>query len=293
VNPVLDRAFSEIMPVIDAALDKYLPPVTAPPGRLAEAMRYSVFAGGKRFRPVLAVLVSDSLGGPRENVIPPACALEMIHTYSLIHDDLPAMDDDDLRRGKPSSHKAFGEAMAILAGDALLTLAFEVAAGAPAAASPAKLVIEIARGAGPDGMVAGQVADVDAEGKAGGMKEVSYIHMRKTAALIRTAARVGAIAAGASEAKIDAAGRFGEALGMVFQITDDVLDVTAETARLGKTAGKDAEAGKLTFPAVLGLEGARREAAAWSGRASKSLEEFTPNLTILGELNAYVLERTS
>jgi len=293
VDPVLDRAFSEITPVIDSALDKYLPASSAPPGRLAEAMRYSVFAGGKRFRPVLAVLVSDSLGGKREYVIPAACALEMIHTYSLIHDDLPAMDDDDLRRGKPSSHKAFGEAMAILAGDALLTLAFEVAADSPAAASPARLVAEMAKGAGPAGMVAGQVADVDAEGRGGGLAEVEYIHKHKTAALIRAAARIGAIAADANEAKVAAAGRFGEALGMVFQITDDILDVTAETTALGKTAGKDAAAGKLTFPAIAGLDGARQEAQSWAGEALKSLEQFAPTHTILSQLVPYVQGRTS
>ncbi len=329
--------------MVDAALDSFLPPESAPPGRLAEAMRYSVFAGGKRFRPVLAILVCEALGGSRDDVMPGACALEMVHTYSLIHDDLPAMDDDDFRRGKPSSHKAFGEALAILAGDALLTYAFEVAA--LSARSPAAIVLEIARGAGPAGMVAGQVADMDAEGsavtgaagqarrgaglrpgslgqaplecrspsspaapsasdaagqarrgaqEAGEMRaRLEYIHRNKTAALIRAAARVGAVAAGAPEEGIDAAGRFGEALGLLFQITDDVLDVTAESEALGKTAGKDAAAGKLTYPSVVGLEAARAEARAEARRALEFLEHFAPAHTILQELVGFVLERTS
>ena len=179
MKPSLKQAFDELVPAVDAALDRYLPSPLTPPGRLAEAMRYSVFAGGKRFRPVLAILICEALGGRRGDVMPAACALEMVHTYSLIHDDLPAMDDDDFRRGRPSSHKAFGEATAILAGDALLTYAFEVAAGSPPAASPARLVIELARGAGPAGMVAGQVADMEAEGKGGGRAEVEYIHLQQ------------------------------------------------------------------------------------------------------------------
>jgi geranylgeranyl diphosphate synthase type II len=293
MKPSLRSAFDELVPAVDAALDGYLPAAGSPPGRLAEAMRYSVFAGGKRFRPALAILVCEALGGRRADIMPAACALEMIHTYSLIHDDLPAMDDDDFRRGKPSSHKAFGEATSILAGDALLTYAFEVAAGSPEGASPARLVVEIARGAGPAGMVAGQVADMEAEGKGGGRAEVEYIHLNKTAALIRASARAGAVAAGAPEAKVDAAGRYGEALGLLFQITDDILDVTGESSTLGKTAGKDAAAGKLTFAAVAGLEGARSEARAQADRALEFLEDFAPSHTILCELVSFVLERTS
>jgi len=289
----VQEALARIVPVIEEALDLCLPPASAPPGKLAEAMRYSVFAGGKRLRPVLAVLVTEALSGPIENVIPAACALELVHTYSLIHDDLPAMDDDDLRRGKPTCHKAFGEATAILAGDALLTLAFEAAAASPPQANPLRLVREIARGAGPDGMVAGQVADINAEGKGGGVKDVEYIHLHKTAALIRASARVGAIAAGAGESGIDLAGRFGETLGLIFQITDDILDETATTAQMGKTAGKDAAAGKLTYPRAAGLETARQRARALAGQASKYLEELCPANTILPGLVDYVVERNS
>lgn len=289
----LQKAFGRIVPMLEEALDLCLPPENAPPGRLAEAMRYSVFAGGKRFRPVLAISMAEALGGTVENIIPAACALELVHTYSLIHDDLPAMDNDDLRRGKPTSHKVFGEAMAILAGDALLTLAFEVAAASPPGANPVRLVKEIARGAGPAGMVAGQVADIDGEGKQGSAADVEYIHMHKTAALIRASARVAAIAAGATEARIDLAGRFGEALGLVFQITDDILDETASTAQLGKTAGKDSAAGKLTYPRAAGMENSRKRARALAGLASKCLEELCPANTILPELVSYVVERTS
>jgi len=289
----LKDAFARITSVVDAALEHFLPPVDSRPKGLAEAMRYSVFAGGKRFRPVLAVLVAEALGGRGEDALPAACALELIHTYSLIHDDLPAMDDDDLRRGKPTSHRVFGEATAILAGDALLTLAFEVAASSPPETDPARIVKEIAVGAGPAGMVAGQVADMAAEGAGGSLEDVEFIHLRKTAALIAAAARVGALAAGASQDKIDLAGRFGETLGLVFQITDDVLDETASSRDLGKTPGKDAAAGKLTYPRVVGLDAARARARELAADASKLLEELAPSSKILHELVQYVVERSS
>ncbi|MCD6405932.1 MAG: polyprenyl synthetase family protein [Planctomycetes bacterium] len=291
----LAEATSAIADVIDRALEGYLPAAPEVPDRLAEAVSYSIFAGGKRIRPVLAVMISDALEGRRENVIPGACALEMVHTYSLIHDDLPAMDDDDMRRGKPSSHKVFGEAMAILAGDALLTLAFEVAASSPPEARPARICAEIAGGAGPAGMVGGQAADIAADGAGGGLEDVRYIHSRKTAALIRASVRVGAIAAGASEETIALVGDFGEKLGLLFQATDDILDETAETARLGKTAGKDAASGKLTLPAAVTLEGARREARRLAGEALgalEALEEVPVANTMLPRLVDYVLNRS-
>ena len=293
MNQALREAFEEISAAVDKALDACLPEDSVRPRTLAKAMRYSVFAGGKRFRPVLAVLVSNALGGRRENVIPGACALELVHTYSLIHDDLPAMDDDDLRRGRPTSHKVFGEAMAILAGDALLALAFEVAASSPPSANPARIVRELAAGCGPAGMVAGQVADMEAEGTGGTLDDVLFIHRKKTAALIRAAARIGAIAAGASEEQIEYAGSFGDALGLAFQIADDVLDVTAATKALGKTAGKDAAARKLTYPAVAGLDAARREARSQAAQALKYLEKIAPGHTILPELVRFVVERSS
>lgn len=291
----LAGAIGAITAVIDRALEDYLPGPPEVPDRLSEALSYSVFAGGKRIRPVLAVMFSDALGGRRENVIPGACALEMVHTYSLIHDDLPAMDNDDMRRGKPSSHKMFGEAMAILAGDALLTLAFEVAASSPPGAGPARICAEIARNAGPAGMVGGQAADIAADAAKGGIEEVRYIHSRKTAALIKASVRVGAVAAGASEETVTLAGDFGEKLGLLFQATDDILDETAETARLGKTAGKDVVSGKLTLPAVLTLEGARREARRLAGEALdalEALEEVRAANTMLSNLVDYVLNRS-
>jgi len=289
----LSRVLGEIRGEVDAALEGFLPKPPAAPAPLCEAMAYSIFAGGKRFRPALAILVSQALGAPRERVLPAACALEMIHTYSLIHDDLPAMDDDDLRRGKPSSHKAFGEATAILAGDALLTLAFEVAAGSPPEASPASICRELAAGAGAAGMVAGQVADLEAEGAGGGLEDLEYIHTRKTGALIRAAARVGAISAGAAAETVDLAGRFGEKLGLLFQITDDILDETARTQDLGKTAGKDAAAGKLTYPALLGLEKARETARETASEALTILEEMPCPHRMLALLVEFVLDRPS
>lgn len=292
MDPELSAELGKLAKVVDEALDSLLPPENSPPGRLAEAMRYSVFAGGKRLRPALVLLVARALGAGGRGALDAACAVEMVHTYSLIHDDLPAMDDDDLRRGKPSSHKAFGEAMAILAGDALLTLAFEVAAGSPKEADPARLVRELAAGAGAAGMVAGQVADVEAEKSSGGIEEVDYIHRHKTAALMRAGARMGAVAAGAAEPQIELAGRFGEKLGMLFQVRDDLLDVTAETKRLGKTVGKDAAAGKLTYPAVLGLAGAQEAAETLAGEALTVLEQVAPSNRILAELVYYVLNRS-
>lgn len=292
MNDNLKSALKRAAESADEALDGFLPRPPAAPARLAEAMRYSVFAGGKRFRPALVLFVSDALGGRAADAMPAACALEMVHTYSLIHDDLPAMDDDDLRRGKPSSHKAFGEATAILAGDALLTFAFEVAAGSPEGTNPVRLCRELARAAGPEGMVAGQAADVAGEGAAGSIEDVEYIHLRKTAALISAAAKMGAITAGAGEEKAALAGEFGVKLGLLFQITDDILDETAETGLLGKTAGKDAAAGKLTYPAVIGLDGARARAAELAREALCILEELAPSNTILSELVTYVQTRT-
>ncbi|MHC4711856.1 MAG: polyprenyl synthetase family protein [Planctomycetota bacterium] len=288
----LSRAITEITALVDEALDGYLGEDEGVAGRLTEAMRYSVFAGGKRIRPALAIMMSEALGGRRGDVLPAACAIEMVHTYSLIHDDLPAMDDDDMRRGKPSSHKAFGEGTAILAGDALLTLAFEVAAGSPGASDPARICRELAKGAGPTGMVAGQVADLAAEGKPGTLDDLRYIHLRKTAALIRASARIGAVAAGAGEAEVTLAGRFGETLGLLFQITDDILDETAESGALGKTAGKDAAAGKLTYPKVLGLEEARDAARRTASEALSVLEELAGRNTMLWKLVEFVLNRS-
>jgi len=263
------------------------------PEELVEAMAYSLFAGGKRLRPVLVLEVTDALGGRLENALPAACAIEMVHTYSLIHDDLPSMDDDDLRRGRPSSHRAFGEGVAILAGDALLTMAFETAASTPPEADPARVCREIAVGAGPAGIVGGQVWDLVHDVETGGAREVEYIHTHKTGALFRTSAKVGAVAAAAPERKIELASRFGAAVGLLFQVTDDILDETAATEALGKTAGKDAEQGKLTYPAVFGLDGARQEAGRLAGEASAVLEELASGDRMLEAFVDFVLNRTS
>ncbi|HSE05414.1 MAG TPA: farnesyl diphosphate synthase, partial [Methylomirabilota bacterium] len=240
---------------VDAALERLLPAETLRPETLHKAMRYSVFAGGKRLRPVLVIAGAEAVGGTAERVMPTACAMELIHTYSLVHDDLPAMDNDDFRRGAPTNHKVFGEAMAILAGDALLTLAFRlVADNAADSAALRDVVLDIADAAGHKGMVAGQVADLEAEGRRVGPEVVDYIHAHKTGALIRTSLRVGAMLCGADAAQLRALSVAGADLGLAFQIVDDVLDVVASSEELGKTAGKDQVQQKATYPAIHGIE---------------------------------------
>lgn len=278
-------------PAIDAALDRWLPAAEGPAARLAAAMRYSVFAGGKRLRPVLVLLASDLCGGSRDMAIAPACAMEMVHAYSLIHDDLPAMDNDDFRRGRPSCHKAFGEATAILAGDALLTLAFEILAQPPCGRVAASLVAELARGAGYAGMVGGQMADMAFEGGEPTAEAVAFIHSHKTAALMGAALRLGAIAAEAPADTVARLGRFGERLGLAFQIADDALDVEGSREEIGKTAGKDASSGKVTYPAVYGLAESRRRAAQLIGEAIGELEPFGPRADLLRGLARYAIAR--
>ncbi len=225
------------------------------PSRLSRSMRYSLFSGGKALRPAIALAVCDALEGKRADILPAACALEMIHTYSLIHDDLPAMDDDDMRRGKPSNHRAFDEATAILAGDALLTEAFGlIVRETPDPRVASELVLELSEAAGARGMVGGQSLDLEKSGI------VEAIHEKKTAALIRAAAKMGAIAAGASSKRVAALGRYGRAVGLAFQIADDILDRSSTAQVLGKTPGKDARQGKKTFPATFGLPESRKRA---------------------------------
>ena len=260
---------------MDAALDRLLPPESTQPPSIHQAMRYSVFAGGKRIRPILCLETARIFSGDLAPVFYPACAIEFIHTYSLIHDDLPALDNDDLRRGKPTCHKKFGEAIAILAGDALLTLAFETIAAAPV--EPARriaMVSEIASAAGTvNGMVGGQVADLEAEGKRIAPEMLEYIHRSKTAALIRASVASGALCAGAPQNDVERLRRFGDAIGWLFQITDDILDVEESSAALGKTAGKDLAQQKATYPAIHGLERSRKIA---SDLADKAVAELTP-----------------
>jgi len=261
--------------LVDLALERLLPAEDTPPPSIHKAMRYSVFAGGKRVRPILCLESARIFTVQLDAVLPVACALEFIHTYSLIHDDLPALDNDDLRRGKPTSHKMFGEAIAILTGDALLTLAFEVLAAAPLdAARRAAILAGVARAAGTrDGMVGGQVADLEAEGKKATPEALEYIHRSKTAALIRASVVSGAIAGGAADSDVERLRRFGEQIGWAFQVVDDILDVEESSAALGKTAGKDQAQNKATYPALYGLQ---RSHAFANELAAKALAEIEP-----------------
>jgi geranylgeranyl diphosphate synthase type II len=280
---------------VDQGLDRFLPSEAAPPESLHKAMRYSVFAGGKRLRPVLVAAGAEAVGGILDAVMPAACAVEMIHTYSLIHDDLPAMDNDDFRRGVPTNHKVFGEAIAILAGDALLTLAFRLLGDSVAAGADAQrlreVFIEVADAAGSAGMVGGQVADIECEGKPADAALVDYIHTHKTAALIRASIRSGAILAGATPGELKALGVAGDDLGLAFQIMDDILDITATSEELGKTAGKDQAQQKATYPAVHGIETSRRRAQALIADAHAALEPFGPRALPLRALGTFIIER--
>ena len=283
LQPYADRA--------EAALDALISEPGAP-AELDEAMRYCVLEGGKRLRPALVYLAAEAAGGGRKEglVDRAAAAVEMVHAYSLVHDDLPAMDDDDLRRGRPTAHVRFGEAMAILSGDALLTRAFGVLAEAGGRAA-ADLVRELALGAGPAGMIAGQVADMDLCRMLDG-SAMRYIHERKTGALIRAAVRMGGVCAGADADVLDCLGRYGEALGLAFQAVDDILDVAGDAEQLGKTPGKDAAAGKRTVVASLGLDQARAHAEDWTRRASHALEPLGARSNRLKDLAELLGRRT-
>ena len=265
---------------LEAALDHHLPAADAYPPTLSEAMRYSVFAGGKRVRPILLLAAAAAVGGDGEAVLPAACALEFVHTYSLIHDDLPAMDDDDYRRGQPTSHKVFGEAVAILAGDALLTYAFEVMAGPDLTSSVCARRVAgshaycLARAAGFSGMVGGQVVDMASEGREAPLDVLEYIHRHKTAALLAAAVTIGGLLGGGSAKQVAALERYGRAIGLAFQIADDVLDVEGDSAALGKQIGQDEKHGKATYPALLGIEASRHRAAALLNEALAALSDF-------------------
>lgn len=277
---------------VDAALERFLPAETLPPETLHKAMRYSVFAGGKRLRPVLVIAGAEAVGGTALQVMPTACAMELIHTYSLVHDDLPAMDNDDFRRGAPTNHKVFGEAMAILAGDALLTLAFRlVADNAGESTALRDVVVDIADAAGHQGMVAGQVADLEAEGRRVGADVVDYIHAHKTGALIRTSLRIGAMLCGADPIQLRALSVAGADLGLAFQIVDDILDVVASSEELGKTAGKDQIQQKATYPAIHGIEASRARAAFLIRDAEKALRVLGPRAEPIRALGRFILER--
>jgi geranylgeranyl diphosphate synthase type II len=281
--------------LVDAELDRLVPPETTVPETIHRAMRYSLFAGGKRIRPVLCIEAARTVSDEGEGVIACACSLELIHTYSLIHDDLPALDNDDYRRGKLTNHKVFGEAMAILAGDSLLTLAFQVLAELPAPAErKARLIAELATASGTvGGMIGGQVADLEGEGKTPTAELLESIHRAKTGALLRASLRLGAIYAGADEASYGALSCYGEHVGLAFQIVDDILDVEESSEALGKTAGKDAQQHKITFPAVYGLEESRRMAEAECARAHAVIERFGGRAARLHELADLIVRRKS
>ena len=283
--------------MVDAALDRVLPPESAPPVTIHRAMRYSVLAPGKRLRPILVIAGAEAAGGRADDVMDTACALELIHAYSLIHDDLPAMDDDDYRRGRFTNHKVFGEAVAILAGDALLTLAFRLIAGnAARVAAPdvvGAVVAEVADAAGTGGMVGGQVVDIESEGKSIAPEMLDYIHLHKTASLIRAALRVGALLAGGRAELVDAISRAGEALGLAFQIVDDILDVEGSLAELGKTAGSDERKQKATYPSLHGLPASKARARELIEETKRLLIPLGPAAGPLRALADYVLERRS
>jgi geranylgeranyl diphosphate synthase, type II len=289
----LPAFFEEDRAAVDAALDRLLPGENVQPPSIHRAMRYSVQAGGKRVRPVLCLESARIFSAEVTPILPIACALEFIHTYSLIHDDLPALDNDDLRRGKPTCHKKFGEAAAILAGDALLTLAFETLANAPI--EPARRVAilsHVAASAGTiGGMVGGQVADLEAEKKTIEPAELEYIHRSKTAALIRASVVAGAIGGGADEESVARLKRFGETIGWAFQVVDDILDVEESSAALGKTAGKDAAQRKATYPALYGIEKSRKFATELETRAMAELAFYGPRAARLQELAELIVRR--
>lgn len=279
--------------VVNAALDRFLPPATAKPATIHKAMRYSLFAGGKRMRPALCLAAAAVCGGRAADALPLACAVECVHTYSLVHDDLPAMDNDDYRRGKLTNHKVFGEGIAILAGDALLTQAFEVAArskGWPRYPQQ-RIILELARAAGSLQLIAGQVADLEGEGKRISAPQLRYIHERKTSALLCGSVRLGGMSANCSAAQLKALTDFGFHVGLAFQVIDDILDVTQSSEKLGKTAGKDTKAQKATYPAIVGLEKSRKIAEQLTAKAFAALEPFKGKAVALAALAEFLLKR--
>lgn len=293
----LKKYLKEQSALIDSALDRFLPKETELPNSLHKAMRYSVFAGGKRVRPILMLAACRAVGGESKQALPGACAMEMIHTYSLIHDDLPAMDDDDFRRGNPTSHKVFGEAVAILAGDALLTEAFKLLSEPlhTVGCEPAGLLAvihEIAKCAGSYGMVGGQVVDMESEGRSDlDLATVQYIHTHKTGALIKASVVAGALLGGGDKLQVAAITRYGEAAGLAFQIADDILDIEGTTEEIGKDAGSDEARGKATYPAVMGLVAAREEAESMMAYALAELEIFGAEADPLREIAQYIVRR--
>jgi geranylgeranyl diphosphate synthase type II len=290
--------------IVDSALKEYFPSRPDPSGEgvfptsLQKAMQYSLFAGGKRIRPILSMAAFETVGGRGDGILPFACALEMIHTYSLIHDDLPALDNDDYRRGKPTCHKVFGEAIGILAGDALLTEAFKLMTNQELQERSLRdgglvlnVINEVAQASGMLGMVGGQVLDIESEGKEVGLPTLQYIHTHKTGALILVSVRVGAKLGGASEADLKGLTRYGERIGLAFQIADDILNVEGKAALLGKKIGSDRSRGKATYPSLMGLEESKRRAEELVGLAADAIRSFGPEAEPLREIAWFILSR--
>jgi geranylgeranyl diphosphate synthase, type II len=278
---------------VNRALDGFLPKAAARPATIHKAMRYSLFAGGKRMRPALCLAAAAACGGNESAALPLACAIECIHTYSLVHDDLPAMDNDDYRRGKLTSHKVFGEGIAVLAGDALLTQAFEIAVqcrGWPRYPHQ-RIILELARAAGSLQLIAGQVADLEGEGKRISARQLRYIHERKTSALLCCSVRLGGMSANCAPAQLRALTDFGYHVGLAFQVIDDILDVTQTSETLGKTAGKDTQAQKATYPSIVGLEKSRKIAEELTSRAFAALKVFRGKAVALEAIAQYLLKR--
>ena len=292
----LARYLEERRLQVDEALGRYLPEASDHPKEIHEAVRYSVFAGGKRLRPILVLAAAEAAGGQVEHALPAAAAIELIHTYSLIHDDLPAMDDDDFRRGRPTCHMVYGEALAILAGDALLTQAFILLSGEPSsiradAVVRLRVINEIAQAAGSRGMVGGQVVDILQEDREVDLATLLYLHTHKTGSLIRACLRVGGIISSAGSEQMEALTRYGDRIGLAFQIVDDILDLEGSLQALGKRAGSDLRKKKATFPGLLGLEESRQRARSLVGEAKHALSVFGDRGAALGAIADYVVAR--
>jgi geranylgeranyl diphosphate synthase type II len=281
---------------VEMALDRFLPSLDSYPPRLMDAMRYSVFAGGKRLRPILMLAATEAVGGETEAILPAACAIECVHTYSMIHDDLPAMDDDDLRRGKPTNHVVYGEAMAILAGDALLTHAFELLSRAPLVDRfSASILLQVhqclASASGGFGMIGGQVIDIISAGQEVDLATVEYIHRHKTAALIEASVVMGGLLGGGTAEEVQALRTYGHRIGWAFQIADDILDVEGDAAILGKAVGRDAELAKATYPAVLGVDVSRQRARELMEEGIHALDVLRHDTGWLRQIASYIVSR--
>lgn len=295
MNADLKSYLKERGKIVDKALGDYLPSARTRPATVHEAMRYSLFAGGKRLRPILSLAAAEACDGDFENALAPASAVECIHTYSLIHDDLPCMDDDDLRRGMPTSHVKYGEGIAVLAGDALLTIAFEILAKTPATKryDVGAYITELAVASGSRHLIGGQVADLEGEGSDVLLSpsQLKFIHQSKTAALLTASIRLGAMTANATPKKLESLTVYGQSLGLAFQVIDDILDVTQTSEKLGKSAGKDEATNKSTYPALFGLGKSRKEAARLTKKAHEALQPFGRKADRLRELADYLLDR--